>query len=113
MDYYQAIYDAVRSRISNGNIGEMVRDVATQALDFSYQKELLQQEISAVSYQMRRPFVVLRPKIYPDGNQWCALYGDNLQDGVCGFGSTPEEAATAFDSAWHSQKLSQPVEGQS
>jgi len=22
---------------------------------------------------------------------WCALYGDNLQDGVVGFGESPEE----------------------
>jgi hypothetical protein len=56
--------------------------------------------IRAVEAEMRRPFVVLRPKIFPDGNQWCALYGDNLQEGVCGFGDTPELAAQAFDNAW-------------
>lgn len=27
-----------------------------------------------------------------DGNAWCALIGDNLQEGVAGFGGTPREA---------------------
>ena len=27
-----------------------------------------------------------------DGDQWCALYGENLQEGVAGFGRTPAEA---------------------
>jgi hypothetical protein len=35
-----------------------------------------------------------------DGNQWCALYGDNLQDGVCGFGDSPAAAMQDFDMAW-------------
>jgi hypothetical protein len=35
-------------------------------------------------------------KLFPDGDQWCALLGENLQEGVCGFGSTPIEALQAF-----------------
>jgi len=31
-------------------------------------------------------------EVYQDGNQWCALIGNNLQDGVAGFGSTQSEA---------------------
>jgi hypothetical protein len=27
-----------------------------------------------------------------DGNQWCALLGGNLQEGIAGFGDTPAEA---------------------
>lgn len=30
---------------------------------------------------------------YKDGDQWCALYGANLQDGIAGFGNTPFQAA--------------------
>jgi hypothetical protein len=52
-----------------------------------------------------RPFYLLRPRVYPDGNQWCALYGDNLQEGVCGFGDTPAKAAEAFDVEWVNGKL--------
>lgn len=31
-----------------------------------------------------------------DGDQWCVLYGINLQEGVCGFGKTKEEAIGNF-----------------
>ncbi len=46
------------------------------------------------------PHVVLRAKVYPDGDKWCCLYGDNLQDGVAGFGDTPAKAANDFDTMW-------------
>lgn len=57
-----------------------------------------------VEEQRGRPFMLLRPKMYPDGNKWCALYGDNLQDGVCGFGDTPDLAAADFDRNWTQQR---------
>ena len=47
-----------------------------------------------------RPCVVWRPKLLSDGDQWCALFGENLQEGVAGFGDTPEAAMVAFDLAW-------------
>ena len=49
---------------------------------------------------MLRPFYMIRPSMTLDGNQWCALYGENIQTGVCGFGDTPEAASRAFDIAW-------------
>ena len=55
-----------------------------------------------------RPSVIFKPKFYIDGNSWCALYGDNLQDGVAGFGDSPELAASNFDFEWHA-KLSSKV----
>lgn len=33
---------------------------------------------------------------YKDGNAWCILFGDNIQDGICGFGYTKEEALIEF-----------------
>lgn len=37
------------------------------------------------------------PLPYKDGgNAWCILLGDNIQEGVCGFGNTKEEAFTEF-----------------
>jgi len=36
---------------------------------------------------------------YADGNAWCVLWGDNLQDGVSGFGATPYLAVLAFNVA--------------
>ncbi|HEX6038046.1 hypothetical protein [Longimicrobium sp.] len=34
-------------------------------------------------------------RLFPDGNQWCALIGANLQEGISGFGATPPEALRA------------------
>ena len=52
------------------------------------------------------PHVLMRPAVYPDGNQWCALYGEALQMGVAGFGETPAKACADFDHNWRSQTLS-------
>jgi hypothetical protein len=100
MSDYQAIYDAVRSRISGGNIGEIVRQVAHHAFDISHAVAMLQQDFAIAAQEMQRPSVLYRPSVAPDGNKWCALYGENIMDGVCGFGDTPAEAMAAFDHAW-------------
>jgi hypothetical protein len=51
------------------------------------------------------PHVLMRPAVFPDGNKWCALYGDNLQEGVAGFGDTPAEATDDFNRNWFGQRL--------
>lgn len=81
--------------------------------DTSFFDHILHQERMQTEAQRQRPFMLLRPKMYPDGNQWCALYGDNIQEGVCGFGDTPGSAAAAFDEAWYRQKLQVPKSGSS
>lgn len=35
-------------------------------------------------------------KPFKDGNQWSFLYGDNIQEGIVGFGDTIYEAACNF-----------------
>ena len=35
-------------------------------------------------------------KPYKDGNQWCCLYGDDIQSGICGFGDTIYDAVYNF-----------------
>lgn len=57
----------------------------------------------------RAPHVLMRPHVFHDGNQWCALYGKSLQDGVAGFGNTPEAACYDFDSNWQVQTLPRPT----
>ena len=47
-----------------------------------------------------RPFFLLRPRVFKDGDKWCALLSDDLQIGVAAFGDTPAKAASAFDVAW-------------
>ena len=60
-------------------------------------------ELYAWACELRRPFMMLKPSIFIEGNQWCVLYGDNIQDGVAGFGDSPEMAAWDFDKAWTSK----------
>ena len=63
------------------------------------------QAYAAMAEDAGAPHVLMRPRIFPDGNQWCALYGEDLQMGVAGFGDTPAEAAADFDLKWSTQKL--------
>lgn len=56
---------------------------------------------STRAYEMNTPAMMLRPGLSIDGDKWCALYGDNLQDGVAGFGDSPAEAYQNFNKSWH------------
>ena len=56
--------------------------------------------IHNVESEWLRPSVIYRPQLSLDGNRWCALYGDDLQEGVAGFGDSPEEAMKQFDREW-------------
>lgn len=53
----------------------------------------------------RAPHVLMRPHLAKDGNMWSFLYGDNIQEGVCGFGETVEAAAADFDKNWRTEKI--------
>jgi hypothetical protein len=90
-DTYKAIYDAVRSKISID-----AHDVLNQ-FDFSFDVGEIKDTILA---WINRPSVWFRPKIFLDGNKWCVLYGANLQEGVAGFGDSPELAMVDFDRNW-------------
>jgi hypothetical protein len=46
-------------------------------------------------------FAMLKPKLTKDGGQWCALYGENLQEGIAGFGDTPYLAILDFNKAFN------------
>lgn len=41
-------------------------------------------------------FIKAGLKTYKDDDKWCVLAGDNIQDGVCGFGDTIDEALFEF-----------------
>ena len=103
MDTYQPIYDAVRSRLSNGDIGQAVEAVMREANLAHYVEcaaTLIGYEATKAAEAYSAPSAVYRPALSIDGNQWCALYGENLQDGVAGFGDTPAAAMRDFDRAW-------------
>jgi hypothetical protein len=51
-----------------------------------------------------RPSYWLRPRLERIGQKWRALYGENPQDGVAGFGNTPDEAFADFDEKWFTHR---------
>ena len=55
-----------------------------------------------------RPSAVFRPSLSIDGNQYCALFGTDLQSGVAGFGDTPEAAMADFDKNWRAPLHNSP-----
>lgn len=101
---YQAIYDAVRSRISNGDIGSAVESAIRDA-SISHYFMMAGNAIEQAAAAHADPSAIYRPKIYIDGNQWCALYGEDLQAGVAGFGDSPSLAMANFDKKWHEKLL--------
>lgn len=56
-------------------------------------QEMIRQEFA-------RPSAVYRPKLLIDGNRCCALYGDDLVEGIGGFGATPAAAMADLDHQW-------------
>jgi len=36
-------------------------------------------------------------KPFKDGDMWCVLLGENIQEGICGFGETPLKAILNFN----------------
>jgi hypothetical protein len=51
--------------------------------------------------QQYKRFAILKPKITKDGNEWCVLYGEDLQSGIAGFGNTPHEAVMDWERQWN------------
>jgi len=108
-DTYQAVYDAVRSKIGSCDISEVVRSAIREAFDISFSIEYVKSDLYQAIAEYKRPSAVYRPSLSMDGNQWCVLYGENLQEGVAGFGDTPEKAMQSFDLAWINEKAGMRV----
>jgi len=72
----------------------MVVEAACHAIAINQQAERM------VIGERERPSYLWKPKLSFDGNQWCAFYGENLQDCVVGFGDSPAKAMLEFDRAW-------------
>lgn len=84
----------------------MSDELATRAHEAKMQAFYMAEDVER---ERIRPFMLLRPRVFPDGNQWCALYGENLQEGVCAFGGTPAKAAIQFDIEWLNARAGPPV----
>lgn len=111
MSEYQAIYDAVRSRICNGDIGQSVESAFREA-GIGHWIEMAAhgviQAADSIASEQTRPSVVFKPAISVDGNQFCALYGSDLQSGVAGFGESADEAMRDFDVQWVKRGAQRP-----
>ena len=107
-DTYQAIYDAVRSKISNGDIGAAV-EMALRDANLSHHAAMAANAAICAASEQERPSVLFKPKLTLDGDQWCALYGENLQEGVAGFGDSPANAMCDFDRNWNKPLPKPPV----
>ncbi len=112
MNEYQAVYDAVRDAVRS-SIGTCdLTEMARQAFDTSTMMELAHEAIGRVAYEMTRPSVIYHPVLSQDGDSWIALYGDDLQIGVVGCGTTPEAAMAAFDQTWTNGAAADAAEGE-
>ena len=90
-------YNPGRRKMLDPNQKELV----TQA--HCWTAEIEQRQIAHLYAERNRPFHHMRPRMFIDGDQWCCLYGDGIQDGLAGFGASPNEAANAFDNAFYAK----------
>lgn len=52
--------------------------------------------------RMVQPFhLTFVPRLFRDGDMWCALYGENIMEGIVGFGRSPDKAIKRFDNAFY------------
>lgn len=81
-------------------------------MDYEQLKTFVNNEIQPymLNIEMWQCITALGIKPIKDGNQWSFLYGDNIQDGICGFGDTINEAALNFYTNLKSEKISQNVQ---
>ena len=95
--------------VLGGNTTNLENEM-TELLDQSWQQniassvahwcEMAKVAIEVAAAQHERPSAVYKPRLSIDGNKWCALYGENLQSGVAGFGYSPDAAMWDFDRQW-------------
>lgn len=67
---------------------------------------LLEQKLRLIDTEL--DFSIIRltgAKVTQDGNQYCCLYGDNLHDGIAGYGDTPYKAVLAFNNEWNKSPI--------
>jgi hypothetical protein len=71
--------------------------------DIEYLSRVLQNFVGDLSGAMQsQPYwMTLNPKLFIDGTNWCALYGENLMEGIAGFGPTPSAALADFEMQMH------------
>lgn len=63
---------------------------------------LAQQTAAFIELQREqmRPSALYKPRVFIDGDQWCALYGTNDRGDAVGYGDSPARACEDFDRNW-------------
>jgi hypothetical protein len=57
-------------------------------------------EAAVISAEMAL-VATLKPSIYIDGDEWCVLLGENIQNGISGFGDTSYKAILNFNAEFN------------
>jgi hypothetical protein len=104
-DTYQAVYDAVRSKISNADVGSAIESAMRDA-QISFYFDRMACVFDEYTSEQARPCVVFKPTLSQDGNAWLAIFGD-LPTGVVGCGASPAEAMYDFDKKWFEKTKSE------
>ena len=69
-------------------------------MDYQHSAAIMQE--AQIAYgRMAEPSAIYKPSLHIDGNQWVALYGEDLQNGVAGFGDSPDLAMDDFNKNWY------------
>lgn len=68
----------------------------SEIYDLQEQKLILEKELLVIEK--------LKPQFSKDGNQFCFLFGDNLQEGIAGFGETVALAISDFVKNFYIEK---------
>ena len=111
MSYSQEIYDAVRSKVSGGNVSDAMENALREAFGMaSHHIQCVAQEYAVAAQEQQRPSVVFKPIITQDGDAWIALLGPDIAVGVVGCGRTPAEAMQEFDRVFYGKPQLQKKE---
>jgi len=68
--------------------------------DINYNNYVTSINLLKASEEGLCPSAIYRPSLGRDGNKWSALYGDNIMEGVVGYGDSPAEAMADFNANW-------------
>ena len=75
-------------------------DSSQAASQIIHAAHMMQERFHGYLSDLSRPSIVMKPKIYQDGDSFCCLFGENIQQGIVGWGETPEKAMGEFDRIW-------------
>lgn len=109
--------------LSNQAEQQILAEVSGTACVLSGMPGTFSEVLYAIQDSLTAPRILMKPTLSPDGDMWCAMYGEDPVQGVVGFGETPAQAMAAFDEEWRTglthkaafakkQALASPTKGE-